>query len=132
VGARASHAALVEHAFLDVAPEEIARSVHEAASLVVGGPVEVRIGAEAWGYRNVGVSLPRARRSRLEAANLRLHVSRAIEEVGVTLWPSANAPRVGGDIEGSVRVRAVLLRGPLDAASFAQAPPERAHVVGRH
>jgi hypothetical protein len=119
----------VEHACLDVAPEEIARRVHEAASLAFGEPVEVHVGAEAWGYRNVGVSLPRARRSRLEAANLRLRVSRAIEEAGVTLWPAANAPRVGGDIEGSVRVRAVLLRGPLDAASFAHAPPERPHVV---
>jgi hypothetical protein len=122
---------VVEHAFLDVPPEEIARRVHEAACLVAGGPVEVRVGAEAWGHRNLGVSLPRARRSRLEAANLKLHVSRAIEEAGVTLWPAANARRVRGDIEGSVRVRAVLLRGPLDAASFAQAPPERAHVVGR-
>jgi hypothetical protein len=121
----------VEHAFLDVPPEEIARRVHEAAILASGGPVEVRVGAEAWGYRNVGVSLPRARRSRLEAANLRVQVSRAIEAAGVTLSPSANAPRVGGDIEGSVRVRAVLHRGPLDASSFAQAPPERAHVVGR-
>jgi hypothetical protein len=121
----------MEHAFLDTAPEEIARRVAEAASAVAGDGVAVRVGLEAWGYRNVGVSIPRARRSRLEAANLRLHVSRAVEAAGVTLWPSANAPRVGGDIEGSVRVREVVLQGPLDAAGFAQAPPPRAHVVGR-
>jgi hypothetical protein len=121
----------VEHAFLDVPPEEIARRVHEAASAVVGDAVVVRVGAETWGYRNVGVSLPRASRSRLESQNLRLHVARAVEAVGVTLWPSANAPRVDGDVEGSIRVRAVELRGPLDAASFAQPPPAKAHVVGR-
>jgi hypothetical protein len=121
----------VEHPFVGLGPEEIARRVRDAVASVAGGPVELRIGAEGSCYRNVGVVLPRARRSRLEAVNLRVHVARALEAAGVTMWPAAIAPRVGGDVEGSVRVREVVLQGPLDAASLAQAPPRKAHVVGR-
>jgi hypothetical protein len=77
------------------------------------------------------VQLPRARRSRLESRLLRVHVSRVLEAAGVTVWPCANAPRVGGDLDGSVRVRVIELRGPLDASHVAAPAPAKGEIAGR-
>jgi hypothetical protein len=67
----------MEHAFLDVAPEELARRVHEAAGAAAGTDVVVRVGAEVWGYRNVGVDLPelagRSLRAGTSGCMLRMH-----------------------------------------------------------
>ncbi len=121
----------MEHAFLDVDATEIARRVREAASAAAGAAVEVRVSAEGSAFRNIGVALPRARRTRLETRNLRIRVGRALEAIGVTMYPAGVAPRVGGDLEGSVQVRRVELGGAMDAAGLAAPPPARAHVVGR-
>jgi hypothetical protein len=118
-GARA-HARVVEWPFLDAAPSDIAARVTAVASGAAGAPVAVRVGDEAFGYRNVGVTLPRARRSALEARNLRRRVMLALERLGVTSAEAALAPRVVGDLVGSVRVCATPPPASLDASALAR------------
>ncbi len=117
--------------FLGVAPDEIARRVYEAATVVTVAPVAVRVGEEGCGFRNIGVDLPAARRSRLESRNLAINVRRALEAIGVTMYYAAVAPRVWADLEGSVRVRDVPLGNAIDAGHLAAAPPAKGVVVGR-
>jgi hypothetical protein len=107
--------------FIGVSPEAILAHVESVASAAAGGPVVARIGDEMLGFRNVGVDLPRRRMSAHEARILRSRVRDALEKAHVVLAPSALAPRVAGDICGSVRVR-VLAVGSGDAARLLQPP----------
>jgi hypothetical protein len=118
-----------EHPFVGAPLEDIARRVRDAASAAAGGAVVVEVGDEGFGYRNVGVTLPRARRTKLDSRNLRMRVARAIEAVGVAMWPAAIAPAVRGDLVGSVRVRELDASRFIDASSFAAAPPKPARLA---
>jgi hypothetical protein len=114
------------HPFVGTSPIEIETRIREAATSAAGAPVVVHVAEEAWGLINVGVSLPRTRRTRLASRNLRMTVARALEAVGVSLWPAAIAPRASGELRGSVRVREIEGPRVVDAASFAAPPPSRA------
>ena len=108
--------------FLNLSADEIAARIHAAASAAIGAPVVVRVGDEVHGYRNVGVDLPRGRRSAAEGRRLLNRVRAALEARGVPLAETALAPKVGGDIRGSIQVREVTLGGS-DAAGLARERP---------
>jgi hypothetical protein len=91
--------------FLDVTSTAIHARLRAIASDAAGGPCDVRVGPDAFGYRNVGVDLPRARRSADEHLLLRRRVWAALERAGVTMAPSQMAPQVAGDLRGTVCVR---------------------------
>lgn len=95
-------------AYLGLAPADIAARLLSLASAVADAPVVIHLGGDVFGCRNVGVELPRRRRSTMETRLLRQRVRDALERGGVVLAPSALAPRVPGDIHGSVRVREVV------------------------
>lgn len=92
-------------AFLGLSPALVAERVAIAASSAIAAPVVVHVGDDVFGCRNVGVDLPRARRSTVETRLLRARLRDALERAGVVLAESALAPRVAGDIRGSVWVR---------------------------
>lgn len=111
-------------AFLGLTTIEVISRLLSIASAAASAPVTVHVGEDAFGCRNVGVELPRGRRSAAATRLLRQRVREALERGGVVLAESALAPRVAGDIRGSVRVREVA---PTygDAANMLQ-PPRRA------
>jgi hypothetical protein len=110
--------------FIGATPEDIVARVEAAVSGAAGVAVVVRVGAEVHSYRNVGVDLPRARRSTEEARALRRRVSEAAEAAGVALAENALAPKVGGDLRGSVQVREVRRSGG-DASHLMRGPQRR-------
>ena len=93
--------------FVGLTPVAVEARVSLAASTAAGARVVVHVGEDVFGCRNVGVDLPRARRSAAETRALRQRVRDALERIGVILAESALAPRVMGDVRGSVRVRDV-------------------------
>jgi hypothetical protein len=104
---------------LNLSADEIAARIHASATAAAGAPVLVRVGDEVHGYRNIGVDLPRGRRSAVEGRRLLNRVRAALEARGVPLAETALAPKVGGDIRGSVQVRELALGGG-DAAGLAR------------
>ena len=108
-------------AFLGATADEITARIQAAASQAAGGPTVVRVAEEAYGSRNVGIDLPRGRRSAAEGRAMRRRVREALEAAGVALVETAIAPTVAGDMRGTVRVReGAPSRG--DAAHVAQPP----------
>ena len=97
--------------FLDLDAEEIAARLRVVASAVAGAPVEVRVGDEATGFRNVGVDLPPGRRAAAERRALLRKLHAALEGAHVTMAPNALAPLVKGDLRGQVQVREVTVSG---------------------
>jgi hypothetical protein len=108
-------------AFLDLSADDIIASVQAIASAAAGGPVVVRLGEELLGYRNVAVDLPARRCSAAEGRLLRSRVRAALETGGVTLAEHARAPKVAGEIRGSIRVRDVGMSWG-DASGLVRAP----------
>ena len=112
-------------AFLDLAPADIVARVEAVAAGAAGGPVRVRVGDEAHRYRNVGVDLPKGRRSASAGRLLRSRVWAALEGAGFVMAENAIAPKVTGDLRGSVRVRKAAASrgapegGELEASSTA-------------
>jgi hypothetical protein len=100
-------------AFLNLPAEEISIRIQDVASAACGARVVVRVGEEAHGYRNVGVDLP----------VLRGRVRAALEAVGVPLAETAIAPKVGGDICGSVQLRETGLASSAHLAVCSPVPP---------
>jgi hypothetical protein len=94
-------------AFVDAAPAQIVARLEALGASAALAPVTARVGEEAFGCRNVGVDLPRARRSTDERRALVNRVRAALEAAGVVLAETAVAPRVRGDVVGNVRVREV-------------------------
>jgi len=94
-------------AFLGAGAEEILARLQAAVREAAGAAVAVRVGAEAYAFRNIGVDLPLGRRSVDERRSLRGRMRDALERAGVTLAENAITPRVAGDLRGSVRVRVV-------------------------
>jgi hypothetical protein len=103
-------------AFLDLAPADIGARVQAIATEAAGGPVRVQVGDEAHGYRNVGVDLPKGRRSAAEGRSLRKRLWAALEGAGVVMAENAIAPKVTGDLRGSVRVHAAVANGDVPGA----------------
>ncbi len=99
----------MNRAFLDATPAQILARLEAVAAAAAGGPVRVRVGDEVFGCRNVGVDLPAGRRSASATRRLRNALHRALEAAGVVQAETAVAPRVGGDLTGNVRVRAVAV-----------------------
>jgi hypothetical protein len=83
--------------------ERLAPLVRAAA----GAPLEINVGAEAHGYRNLGVKLPRPK-SKHEGTLLKLRVRAALELAGVTVAENALAPKVPGGLLGQVQVKMTL------------------------
>jgi hypothetical protein len=110
--------------FLNLTAIDIAARV-QAIAAAAAGPVVVRVGDEVYGYCNVGIDLPRVRRSAAETRLLRNRLSRALETAGVVMAATAGAPRVVGDVLGSVRVRLVAANWK-DASGLAGPPPRQA------
>jgi hypothetical protein len=108
--------------FLNLTALDVAARVQTVAAAAARGPVVVRVGDEVFGYRNVGVDLPRGRRSAAEGRLLRNRVWVALETAGVVMAETAGAPKVGGDMLGSVRVREVAANWG-DASGLARPPP---------
>ena len=92
-------------AFLYASPADILARLEAVGRAVAAGSFVVRVGADQNGYCNVGVDLPRARRSAREHRELRLRLRDGLERAGVVLAEDALAPKVGGDLRGTVRVR---------------------------
>jgi hypothetical protein len=93
--------------FLDVSAPEIAARIEAIASSAAGAPVLVRVAAEAYGSRNIGIDLPPGRRSALEGRAMRGRMREALERAGVVMAVTAIAPKAAGDLRGTVRVREV-------------------------
>jgi hypothetical protein len=102
--------------FLDLPAEEIAIRIRTVASAAAGAPVEVRVGDEATGFRNVGVDLPKGRRPAVERRALLRKLHAVLEKMHVTMAPNALAPLVKGDLRGQVQVRRVSVNGGGDAS----------------
>jgi len=111
----------VPSAFLGLTPIDVISRLLAVAAEAASSPVTVHVGDDAFGCRNVGVELPRGRRSAAATRLLRQRVRAAMEQAGVVLAESALAPRVAGDIRGSVRVREVAPTY-ADAAHVLRAP----------
>ncbi len=110
--------------FLGLTPADVVARVSAVASEAAAAPVVVRVGAEVFGCCNVGVDLPDDRGRRRPAAaarSLRRRVQDALEQAGVVLAELALAPRVPGDVRGSVRVRESV-PDHTDAADMVSAP----------
>jgi hypothetical protein len=107
--------------FLDLTADTIAERLRVSASVAAGVAVEVHVGDDAHGFRNVSVRLPQARRSAIERRALLRRVRAALEQLHVTMAPNALAPRVDGDLCGQVQVGAVVA-GRGDASHLGQAP----------
>jgi hypothetical protein len=65
--------------FLNASAADVVARVHAAVTTATGGPMVVQVGDEGRGFRNVGVDLPRARRSARESRFLRHRVWTALE-----------------------------------------------------
>jgi hypothetical protein len=65
----------------------------------------VRVGEEAYGYRNVAVDFPPGRRSAAERRRLRARMRAALEAAGVPSAENTLSPKVAGDLLGNVPVR---------------------------
>lgn len=109
--------------YLGLSPADVVARIHAVASAAASATVTVRLGDEVFGCRNVGLDLPAQRRSATATRLLRARVRDALERAGVILAETALAPRVSGDIRGSVRVREVAPT-QKDAAHMLQ-PPRR-------
>ncbi|MEP7120505.1 MAG: hypothetical protein ABJE95_06340 [Byssovorax sp.] len=97
----------MSEAFLHASPVEIlARLEAVSREAAVGGFV-LRVGAAHNGFCNVGLDLPRARRTAQGSRMLRLRLHEALERAGVEMAENALAPKVGGDLRGTVQVREV-------------------------
>jgi hypothetical protein len=114
---------LVPSTFIGLSVTDVLSHILAVASSAASAPVAVHVGDDAFGCRNVGIELPRGRRSAEATRMMRLRVREALEQAGVVLAESALAPRVPGDIRGSVRVR-VVAPTYADAAHMLQ-PPRR-------
>ena len=97
----------MSEAFLDASPADILARLEAVGREVAAGTFVVRVGADQNGYCNLGVDLPRARRSAQANRELRLRLREGLERAGVVLAEDALAPRVGGDLRGTVHVRKV-------------------------
>ncbi|MFT3773972.1 MAG: hypothetical protein QM820_52050 [Minicystis sp.] len=93
--------------FLGLSSADVAARLSAIASAAAAGPVDIHLGDDVFGCRNIGVDLPRQRRSATATRLLRQRVRDALERAGVVLAESALAPKVAGDIRGSVRVREI-------------------------
>jgi hypothetical protein len=113
----------VPTAYLGLGPADIAARVRAVAAAAAAAEVQVHVGDDVFGCRNLGVVLPPGRRSAAATRLLRLRVRDALEKAGVVLAESALAPRVAGDLRGSVRVREVTATY-LDAAHVQRAPAD--------
>lgn len=109
--------------YLGLSAADVVARLVALASAAAGGKVTVRLGDEGIGCRNVGIDLPRERRSAAATRLLRQRVRGALERNGVILAETALAPPVGGDIRGSVRVR-VVEPTHKDAAHMLFAPQD--------
>jgi hypothetical protein len=104
--------------FFGLSPEDLAARIRTIATTAAGAPVaHVHVGAEVHGYRNVGVDLPPERRSVEKTRALRRRAREALESAGVPMAANALAPKVAGDLRGSVHVRDVV-RSEIDASHF--------------
>jgi hypothetical protein len=110
--------------FLNLPEAGIVSRIETIASAAAGEPVVVRVGEEVLGWRNVGVDLPRRRRSAAEGRLLRERVLAALEGAGVVRTATAGAPKVDGQLLGHVRVREVAPSWG-DASGFARGPTQR-------
>jgi hypothetical protein len=99
----------VARAFLNLAPDEIAARLQAAASAAAGAPVLVRVGDEVHGYANVGVDLPRGRRSAAEGRLLRNRVRAAARGGGRAAGGDGPRPSAEGDVRESIQVRDVTV-----------------------
>ena len=93
--------------YLGLAPREVGERLSAIASDAAAAPVTIHVGEDVFGCRNVGIDLPRQKRTASATRLLRQRVRDALERAGVVLAESALAPKVAGDIRGSVRVREV-------------------------
>lgn len=90
--------------FIGATPDQIIARLREVAEPIAAGPVIVRLSEESHGFRNVGLDLPKRRRSRLESLNLKRNVAYALGRAGWTWAPHALVQKVEGDLLGSVQV----------------------------
>jgi hypothetical protein len=97
-------------AFLHASPADILARLEAISREAAAGSFVVRVGADQNGYCNIGVDLPRARRNAQASRELRLRLREGLERAGVVLAEDALAPKVGGDLRGTVQVRKVAVR----------------------
>lgn len=104
----------MKETFLNVPAEEILARLRAAVAQL--GVTEINLGGEVHGFCNVGVTLPKKRRSAHESRELRQGVSAALTAAGVLMAENALAPKVGGDLRGQVWVRDVPRPVAMDSA----------------
>ena len=97
-------------AFLHASPADILARLEAVGREAAAGSFVVRVGADQNGYCNIGVDLPRARRTAQANRELRLRLREGLERAGVMLAEDALAPKVGGDLRGTVLVRKMTVR----------------------
>ena len=100
----------MSEAFLHASPVEILARLEAVGRAAAVGAFVLRVGAAHNGFCNVGLDLPRARRTAHGSRLLRLRLHEALERAGVEMAENALAPKVGGDLRGMVQVRAMAAR----------------------
>lgn len=93
--------------FLGLTHDEILERLAPLVAAAAGAPLTVHVGAEAHGYRNIGVELPRSK-SKHEGALLKLQVRAALELAGVTVAENALCFKVPGGMLGQVQVNVMV------------------------
>ena len=97
-------------AFLHASPADILARIEAVAREAAVGRFVVRVGADQGGFCNIGLALPRERRSPYASRELRLRLREGLERAGVVLIEDALAPPISGDLRGTVQVRPVAAR----------------------
>jgi len=92
-------------AFLHASPADILARIEAVAREAAVGRFVVRVGADQGGFCQVGLALPRERRSPHARQVLRLRLREGLERAGVVLIEDALAPPISGDLRGTVQVR---------------------------
>ena len=92
-------------AFLHASPADILARIEAVAREAAVGRFVVRVGADHDGVCDVGLALPRERRSAHASRMLRLRLREGLERAGVVLIEDALAPTISRDLRGTVQVR---------------------------
>lgn len=85
------HVRGVSDALLETTADEITARIRTAVTAAAGEPVAVHGGEEAYGFRNIGVELPKARRSVNDTRRLCSRLAAALEGIRVALSAHALA-----------------------------------------
>jgi hypothetical protein len=109
-------------AFLHASPADILARLEAVVREAAVGRFVVRVGGDHNGFCNVGLDLPRERHRAQAGRLLRLRLREGLERAGVVMAEDALAPKVGGDLRGTVQVRPPALRR-VDGAHVAPAAP---------